>query len=156
VAAVSGDVRKALHICRHACDLARLDNADKVTLKHIEMAVKQLFANPYVAAMQTLSPTAQLLVLAALQAVEDSGEADVKIDEVTSRATDLSRALGRDAAPWSMVEASIATLFDMQLLAPRGANGCRADRCAPQVQADDVAFALKDDPVLGRMASTLA
>jgi len=31
------------------------------------MAVKQLFANPYVAAMQTLSPTAQLLVLAALQ-----------------------------------------------------------------------------------------
>ncbi|KAJ1476865.1 hypothetical protein T484DRAFT_1823350 [Baffinella frigidus] len=116
VAAVSGDVRKALHICRHACDLARLDNADKVTLKHIEMAVKQLFANPYVAAMQTLSPTAprelepfleksmavkqlfanpyvaamqtlsptaQLLVLAALQAVEDSGEADVKIDEPT-------------------------------------------------------------------------
>ena len=31
------------------------------------MAVKQLFANPYVAAMQTLSPTAQLFVLAALQ-----------------------------------------------------------------------------------------
>ena len=27
----------------------------------------------------------------------------------------------------------MATLFDMQLLAPRGASGVRADRCAPQV-----------------------
>jgi origin recognition complex subunit 1 len=156
VAAVSGDVRKALHICRRACDLAREDGVDKVALKHIEAAVKQLFANPYVAAVQTLSHTAQLLLLAALQACEDLAEADVRVDEVTARATELARALGRGETPWSHVEAALATLFDMHLLAARGAPGCRPDRCAPQVLADDVAFALKDDPSLARIAATLA
>jgi origin recognition complex subunit 1 len=42
VAAVSGDVRKALQICRHACDLARADAVQHVALRHIELAIKQV------------------------------------------------------------------------------------------------------------------
>ena len=38
----------------------------------------------------------------------------------------------------------MATLFDMQLLAPRGASGVRADRCAPQVPKLDGETSVND------------
>mmetsp|Transcript_2957 Transcript_2957/g.7332 ORF Transcript_2957/g.7332 Transcript_2957/m.7332 type:complete len:232 (+) Transcript_2957:360-1055(+) len=95
VAAVSGDVRKALQICRQACDLARTDGLESVTLSNIEHAVKQLYTNPYVAAIKGISVLERVVVVAAAQALREGVMAHTTLNAITLNTVGNCRALAK-------------------------------------------------------------
>lgn len=49
VAAVSGDARRALNICRRATEIAEYStNSDIVLMKHVDQALLEMFTSPVV------------------------------------------------------------------------------------------------------------
>ena len=176
-------MRQALHICRHACDLARADQVDTVTLRHIDQAIKQLFSNPYVHAVQVCisqytcatyisciyrllesechavqgcSLVEKILVCATVQlAREGAEEAFVGIHDVVDRAVEILRALAVIEPSRAQMLLSIQRLLEMRLLQPMSAGALLHERVGAQVQGDDVGYALRDDPFLSSLASAL-
>ena len=65
VAALSGDARRALDICRRATEIAEEGHAGKkagyVVMSHVDAAVQEMFSSPKIVAMRSVS-TAVLLV----------------------------------------------------------------------------------------------
>lgn len=60
VAALSGDARRALDICRRATELAELETlkAKKVGLvgmKHVDAALQEMFSSPKIVAMRSVN-----------------------------------------------------------------------------------------------------
>jgi Cdc6-like AAA superfamily ATPase len=149
---VSGDVRKALQICRQACELARAGGSKVVTLSNIEMAVKQLYTNPYVAAIKGISLLERVVVVATAQALKDGIMAFTSPKAITQNAIGTCRSLGVCVPTHGLVSAAIARLIDIRLL-QCGQGGDKLELC---VQRDDVAYALKDDPLLKKIASACA
>ncbi len=59
VAALSGDARRALDICRHATELAENNHTGKengafVTMLHVNAALQEMFSNPKIVAIRYL------------------------------------------------------------------------------------------------------
>lgn len=54
VAALSGDARRALDICRRATELVRLSDDDKglVTMTHVDMALQEMYSAPKIVAIR--------------------------------------------------------------------------------------------------------
>jgi origin recognition complex subunit 1 len=56
VAALSGDARRALDICRRATELAEVDAKGKttgyVTMSHVDAAVQEMFSSPKIVAIR--------------------------------------------------------------------------------------------------------
>jgi Cdc6-like AAA superfamily ATPase len=152
----SSRLRQALHICRHACDLARADQVDTVTLRHIDQAIKQLFSNPYVHAVQGCSLVEKILVCATVQlAREGAEEAFVGIHDVVDRAVEILRTLAVNEPSRAQMLLSIQRLLEMRLLQPLSAGALLHERVGAQVQGDDVGYALREDPFLSSIASAL-
>lgn len=69
VAAVSGDARRALDICRRAVELAELSEkangtSEQVSLSHVNQALTEMIANPKVQAIKSCSKMEQLFLQA--------------------------------------------------------------------------------------------
>jgi len=84
VAAVSGDARRALELCRRAVEAAAAragNDARAVTINDVDGAVKELFASPQMAALRRASPLERraLGMLSALQASSGLAEAPVNL-----------------------------------------------------------------------------
>ena len=55
VAALSGDARRALDICRRATELAEVEgdkNSSVVVMKHVNIALQEMFSAPKIVAMR--------------------------------------------------------------------------------------------------------
>jgi origin recognition complex subunit 1 len=156
VASFSGDLRKALQICRHACELARREGARHVELCHVELAAKQLHSSPYVAALQGMPLLHRLAVVAAVQTAAENLEGSTELQLVMERTAELARALQVEEASYDELSRACSCLTDVCLLQPLGAPGARrAHKVVVHMQADDVAYALKTDPLLARVATAL-
>lgn len=69
MAAVSGDARRALDICRRAVELAELSEkqsgiTEQVSLFHVNQALTEMIANPKVQAIKCCSKMEQLFLQA--------------------------------------------------------------------------------------------
>lgn len=53
VAAVSGDARRALDICRRATEVAEVKNDTCVTMLHVDAALQEMFSSPKIAAIRS-------------------------------------------------------------------------------------------------------
>ncbi|XP_065905420.1 origin recognition complex subunit 1-like [Dysidea avara] len=62
VAAISGDARKALDICRRATEVAEKQGCSTVNTRHIDTVVKEMFFSPKVMAVKCASVQEQLLL----------------------------------------------------------------------------------------------
>ncbi|KAL3314368.1 Origin recognition complex, subunit 1, partial [Cichlidogyrus casuarinus] len=62
VAAVSGDARRALDICRRALDLANM-SSENVSIRHIDTVLKEMFVNPKVQAIRHCTSRGEKLFL---------------------------------------------------------------------------------------------
>ncbi|EKX53486.1 origin recognition complex subunit 1 [Guillardia theta CCMP2712] len=169
VAAVSGDVRKALQLCRYACELARQDKSDFVSLKHIEMAVKQLFSNPYVAAVQGSSLLEKIVICSAVQLdshnrlaapdawskMKETGDTNLSVEHIHDRTVEIHRQLNFEDPPSSQLSAACARLQETRVFTPQGDWWRQTDKVAVNIQGDDVCFALRQDSMLASIASAL-
>ena len=77
VAAVSGDARRALDICRRATELVT-DN-EQITVKHVEIALTQIFTGPRVITIRNCSQAAQLVLRALRDETQRTGVEETNV-----------------------------------------------------------------------------
>jgi origin recognition complex subunit 1 len=168
VAAVSGDVRRALELCRRAAEIAEAEQAttaaaaavapvdgdggDEATqppeqqlvqMEHITAAVKELFGEPHMVALRTAGPHAKVALCALLCEMRRTGLADVAMEDVYVRYAELCRMHGVVAAAWGAAAAAVGRLGEARvLLCEPGALGA-AQRVALNVSVDSVEYTLK-------------
>lgn len=80
VAALSGDARRALDICRRASEIADKDQKDSVSMSHVQQALSEMISCTKVKAVKACSKMEKLFLQAVCMEVERTG-----IEEVTLR-----------------------------------------------------------------------
>ncbi|KAJ4447105.1 hypothetical protein ANN_09105 [Periplaneta americana] len=85
VAAVSGDARRALDICRRAAELVEIDKKDGneiVTMQHVDQALYEMIASPKVQAIKFCSKMEQLFLQAVAAEVQRTGVEETVFEKV--------------------------------------------------------------------------
>lgn len=175
VASVSGDIRRALEICRLAALLADVEEVDtaassggnagprraaggrgggsgKVTFEHIDAAAKQLRGSPKMEAMVAAPRHEQLMLFAAVMLQAATGRAEVDQAALKQRHQALCKRFCAQAAVPSEAEQgeTIARLCHSRLLAPAGSHGV----LRLMVQPDDVKHCARNIPELSALFPT--
>lgn len=90
---MSGDARRALDICRRAAELSQLEQSSTprkktisttvvlaTTMKHINLALKEMFASVKLAALRALSVYEKLFLRAIVSEARARGLEEVRLD----------------------------------------------------------------------------
>ncbi|EUB58586.1 Origin recognition complex subunit [Echinococcus granulosus] len=82
VAAVSGDARRALDICRRAAELAQLEGGQKATttMQHVNAALREMFTSLGLTALRSVSHYERLLLRAIVAEVAAQGVEEVPLN----------------------------------------------------------------------------
>ena len=91
VAAVSGDARRCLDICRRAVEIAEASYEKKnlkmskgiVGMNHVELALKEMFSSPKILALQSLSAFEVLFMKAVISEFHRTGLEEALFFEVS-------------------------------------------------------------------------
>jgi len=172
VAAISGDIRRALQTCRSAASIAKSRwaalpasqrSSVKVSAADINTAARQLAASNVVASLKGASPLERLVLLSAALCQRSAASDELAASAVLQRAATLRRTMMGHVSdlPPPVWQGVLMRLCDCKLL--RGDSteglGVGAASLPPlrlNVQVDDVAFAYKDDAELQDAASLLS
>ncbi len=171
VAAISGDIRRALQTCRSAANLARArwlaapaaqKPGVKVTAADINAAARQLAASNVVASLKGAAPLERLVLLSAALCQRNATSEDLSASAVLQRAATLRRThLGEtEDIAQTVWQGVLLRLCDCKLLRGNSASGLGIGASTLpgirlNVQVDDVAFAFKEDSTLQAAAELL-
>ena len=148
---VSGGARRALDVCRRAVELS--ENCDDVqappskrakkyavTLEHVSMAVKEVFASSEIVAMQALSSHEKLALRAIVAELRRAGVEECDFQKVYSQYTTLARLEGTAPLKPCLLERVLARMASSHLLT---LSEFERKISLNAVKADDVEFALR-------------
>ena len=154
VASVSGDIRRALEICRLAAQIADVEQVEaargercssgKVTFEHIDAAAKQLRGSPKLEAMMAAPRQEQLLLVAAVLLQASSGRAEVEAAALAQRHQALCKKFCEFAPTEAEHRELVARMCCSRMLAPATAHGA----LRLMVQPDDVKHITRTVPEL--------
>ncbi|XP_004346741.2 hypothetical protein CAOG_05056 [Capsaspora owczarzaki ATCC 30864] len=173
VAAVSGDARRALDICRRATEIAEAAHRTKrtaatqdggdaqtesseldgfsVTIESVDSAIAELFASPSIMAMQTASVQERTFLCAILSEFGRTGLEEATFGKLFTRHVGICRIRGIPAPSTSAVAAICARLGASRLLLVENGANDLYQRVRLNVSQSDVTFALRDDATLKRV-----
>ncbi|EEC13090.1 Cdc6 protein, putative [Ixodes scapularis] len=152
VAAVSGDARRALDICRRAAEIAELffqgspkkKSRHIVGMAHVDQAIQEMFSSPKIIAMQNLALQEQLFMRAVVAEFERTGVEEGTFASVYQQHISLCRLEGAKPPTLSEASAVCARLASCRLLlAELGCNDLFY-KIQLNVNTDDVNYALKN------------
>ncbi len=98
MAAISGDARRALDICRRAAELAQAAGAERVGLKEIDAAIQEMFASSKVKAVVDCSVYEQLWLRAVLAELTRTGLEEAQLDKCVRQMDLICRCEGEESA----------------------------------------------------------
>lgn len=116
VAAVSGDARRALDICRRAAELAQRAGA-LVDMATVRAAIEQMTASPVLRAIQTAALHEQLFLVAMLSEFRRAGVEETVFGDVAATHVTLTRMRG-------LPKPSVSTLAAVRCPPVWGKSGC--------------------------------
>ena len=105
MAAISGDARRALDICRRAAELAETWGVEKVGLKEIDAAIQEMFASSKVKAISDCSVYEQLFLRAVLAELIRIGLEEAQLDKCVRQMDLMCRCEGEsriDVRNWNV------------------------------------------------------
>lgn len=105
MAAISGDARRALDICRRAAELAETWGVEKVGLKEIDAAIQEMFASSKVKAISDCSVYEQLFLRAVLAELIRIGLEEAQLDKCVRQMDLMCRCEGKsriDVRNWNV------------------------------------------------------
>ncbi|XP_057298832.1 origin recognition complex subunit 1-like isoform X2 [Hydractinia symbiolongicarpus] len=153
VAAVSGDARRCLDICRRAVEIAessmlttspRKRSKGIVGMKHVESALKEMFSSPKILALQSLSVMETMFMKAIISEFRRTGIEDALFMEVYDQFQSHCRAEGGFEPPnVSEAFAMCNNLGSCRLLLTESGSKDIYQRIRLNVNTDDVLFAFK-------------
>ncbi|XP_019645559.1 PREDICTED: origin recognition complex subunit 1-like [Branchiostoma belcheri] len=150
VAAVSGDARRALDICRRATELAELaktpgrKTAALVNMSHVDTAVQEMFSSPKIMAIRNASLQEQLFLKAVVAEFRRSGLEEATFLQVSQQHECLCRLDGVTVPTMSQLSGVCSTLGASRLLLVEAGKSDLSQRVRLNVSQDDVMYALRD------------
>ncbi|XP_040560610.1 origin recognition complex subunit 1 isoform X1 [Gallus gallus] len=149
VAALSGDARRCLDICRRAaeiCEFSSQKSTDEIVrMTHITQAIDEMFSSPYIQAIRNASLHEQIFFKAILAEFRRVGVEEATVQQVYRQHIALCRMEGMQSPTVSDILAICARLGACRLLLLESSSKYLHMRVRLNISQDDVMYALKDD-----------
>eukprot|EP00963_Diacronema_lutheri_P008823 scaffold776_cov347-Pavlova_lutheri.AAC.21 len=174
VAAVSGDVRRALELCRRAAEVAETDLRDQdvlaaapahqgqqggqgkkkqrkdagigsVGMKEIDTAIKEMFDASHMQLIKNASKQERIFLACACIEARKTGLPEVDMDGVYSRILSMCRLNSEEPLPFSQVSAAASRLGAVKLVHCTDGWRHRKRKVSLNIPPDDLVHALKAD-----------
>ncbi|XP_068637543.1 origin of replication complex subunit 1B-like isoform X2 [Aristolochia californica] len=131
VAAISGDARRALEICRRAAEIAdsRLkqlsspsthDNIIQenplVSMADVEAAIKEMFEAPHIQVMKSCSKLSKILLVAMVHELYTTGMGEVTFERLAMTVARLCKINGQTCPEWDTILKAGCTLGQCRIL----------------------------------------
>ncbi|XP_042459840.1 cell division control protein 6 homolog [Zingiber officinale] len=151
VAATSGDIRKALDICRCAIEVLEAElkgsvtnkETEKVSFHHIETAISRSFKSPVVDIIQSLPQHQQVILCSFVRLSQHCKKNATTLAELNRSYSEICKST--QIRPVGMMDfASLCTaLNDQGLLEIAQSRGDKSKKIKLKVDSSDITFALK-------------
>lgn len=150
VAALSGDARRCLDICRRATEICEFScqkpgSAGLVTIGHLLEAVDEMFSSSYITAIKNSSVLEQSFLRAILAEFRQSGLEEATFQQVYRQHVELCRMEGLPYPTMSETMAVCSHLGSCRLLLVEPSRNDLLLRVRLNVSQNDVLYALKKE-----------
>ncbi|NXK98605.1 ORC1 protein, partial [Formicarius rufipectus] len=149
VAALSGDARRCLDICRRAteiCEFARQKRSpEMVRMAHVTEAIDEMFSSPYINAIRNASLHEQIFLKAILAEFRRAGVEEATVQQVYRQHVALCRMEGMQSPSVSEMMAICSRLGACRLLLLEASSKYLHMRVRLNLSQDDVMYALRDE-----------
>ncbi|NXD77256.1 ORC1 protein, partial [Halcyon senegalensis] len=149
VAALSGDARRCLDICRRATEICEFASQKRtpeiVRMSHVAKAIDEMFSSPYINAIRNASFHEQIFLKAVLAEFRRAGVEEATVQQIYHQHIALSRIEGMRSPTVSEIMAICSRLGACRLLLVESSNKYLHMRVRLNISQDDVTYALKDE-----------
>ncbi|CAA7054406.1 unnamed protein product [Microthlaspi erraticum] len=154
VAAISGDARRALEICRRAAEVAdyRLKKKDNAAAKNqlvvmgdVEAAIQEMFQAPHIQVMKSVSKLSKIFLTAMVHELYKTGMAETTFDRVATTVSAFCLTNGEAFPGWDVLLKIGCDLGECRIILCEAGQRHRLQKLQLNFPSDDVAFALKDN-----------
>ncbi|NWV17374.1 ORC1 protein, partial [Origma solitaria] len=149
VAALSGDARRCLDICRRAteiCEFARQKRTPEIVrMAHVTEAIDEMFSSPYVNAIRNASLHEQIFLKAILAEFRRAGVEEATVQQIYQHHVALCRVEGLQSPTVSEIMAICSRLGACRLLLVEASNKYLHVRVRLNLSQDDVMYALREE-----------
>lgn len=147
VAAVSGDCRRALDICRRATEIADFNKSSKdniqVNMIHVQHALNEMIASPKVQAIKCCSQLEKIFLQGIIAEVTRTGVEETVFHNVFSQIETISRFLGKPVPSSGMCLKVCSRLASQRLVIGEQSRSDIFQKIILNVSKDDIHFALQ-------------
>ncbi|KAL1198948.1 Origin of replication complex subunit 1B [Cardamine amara subsp. amara] len=162
VAAISGDARRVLEICRRAAEVADYRLKNNKTAKHqlvvmtdVEAAIQEMFQAPHIQVMKSVSRLSKIFLTAMVHELYKTGMAETSFDRVAMTVSSLCLNNGEAFPGWDILLKIGCDLGECRIILCEPGEKHRLQKLQLNFPSDDVAFALKDNKDLPWLANYL-
>ncbi|XP_043942787.1 origin recognition complex subunit 1 [Protopterus annectens] len=148
VAALSGDARRCLDICRRAteiCELTQSKGTRLVGMVHVMEALDEMFSSPFIMAIRTASVQEQMFLRAIIAEFRRLGLEEATFQQVYQQHISLCRIEGLQPPTMSETMAVCLRLGASRLLLTESSKNDLHMRVRLNVSQDDIMYALKEE-----------
>ncbi|NWS52408.1 ORC1 protein, partial [Chunga burmeisteri] len=149
VAALSGDARRCLDICRRATEICEFASQKRtpeiVRMAHVTEAIDEMFSSPYINAIRNASLHEQIFLKAILAEFRRAGVEEATVQQVYHQHVALCRIEGMQSPTVSEIMAICSRLGACRLLLVESSNKYLHMRVRLNISQDDAMYALKDE-----------
>ncbi|KAL6997709.1 Origin of replication complex subunit 1B [Sarracenia purpurea var. burkii] len=168
VAAVSGDARRALEICRRAAELTdyRIKESSSlpdaafagkalVGMADVEAAIQEMFQAPHIQVMKTCSKVSKIFLTAMVHELYKTGMGETTFEKLATTVSCLCTSNGEAFPGWDTLLKVGCKLGECRVILCEPGARHRLQKLQLNFPSDDVAFALKDSKELPWLAKYL-
>ncbi|NWX09071.1 ORC1 protein, partial [Caloenas nicobarica] len=149
VAALSGDARRCLDICRRATEICEFASQKRtpeiVRMTHVTEAIDEMFSSPYIKAIRNASLHEQIFLKAILAEFRRAGVEEATVQQVYHQHLALCRIEGMQSPTISELMGICSRLGACRLLLVESSNKYIHMRVRLNISQDDVMYALKEE-----------
>ncbi|XP_016958337.1 origin recognition complex subunit 1 [Drosophila biarmipes] len=143
VAAVSGDARRALDICRRATEVADTAQVKCVTMLHVQQALAEMIASAKVQAIKNCSRMEQIFLQAVASEVTRTGVEETTFMGVYQQVETIAAFMGVTLPPPGRALRLCAKLGAERLIISEHSRNDLFQKILLNVSADDIHYALR-------------
>ncbi|XP_042515574.1 origin of replication complex subunit 1A-like [Macadamia integrifolia] len=157
VAAISGDARRALEICRRAAELTdyRLKKSSShpdsaasakaiIGMADVEAAIQEMFQAPHIQVMKNCSKLSKIFLVAMVHELHKTGMAETTFEELATTVSRLCTSNKEEFPGWDMLLKVGCKLGECRVILCEAGAKHRLQKLQLNFPSDDVTFALKD------------
>ncbi|XP_075634344.1 origin of replication complex subunit 1-like [Castanea sativa] len=168
VAAISGDARRALEICRRAAEIKdyhikRLKSAPKsvcsgkslVGMAEVEAAIQEMFQAPHIQVMKSFSKLSKIFLTAMVHELYKTGMGETTFEKLAMTVSCLCTSNGEAFPGYDTLLKVGCKLGECRILVCEPGSKHRLQKLQLNFPSDDVSFALKDSKEVPWLAKYL-